>query len=487
MKSISRASENIFRLLVPATDSTPLDTPSVELCGRRWRLTEWMPISEAPPYTCISYSWGSGRIENMFEAGQLMSDRTIPAIEATITVSQSPEHWINALICTPRDTQKEANKLSDALNASQAIWIDELCIPFRGAARDDFIKKNLGIIYNSASQVCAVLSKSCSELLNKIYSTGRMTSDDLFILDKEEWFHRFWTYIELANSKFTLFIAQGDCHALILAQDLLNTVLTDTTDYAKTHGFEQYRLAKLFPGLEILQSAIAEHSLAEYTGRSAYQVMSSVHQRNAVQAEYRMTAMICLIATLPSDRLDEVSLQPSEYFMRVCEVKGDFSFLYCTAPRSDMPGRNWRPVSDQLQPILSGLLASGSGLSGCLYATHLQLHNMCRMNPGRLNTVTKSIGNFLQVNIPVSILEQLRQKGFTGCGEYLELENGYFFPQSSFTRSKDLFIVASEDVIWAQGAPGMLLRSNGTDINQFCDVGVFIGRLPKGGESINVG
>lgn len=33
----------------------------------------------------------------------------------------------------------------------------------------------------------------------------------------------------------------------------------------------------------------------------------------------------------------------------------------------------------------------------------------------------------------------------------------------------------------------LLLRSNGTDINQFCDVGVFVGRFPKTRESINVG
>lgn len=40
---------------------------------------------------------------------------------------------------------------------------------------------------------------------------------------------------------------------------------------------------------------------------------------------------------------------------------------------------------------------------------------------------------------------------------------------------------------WAQGAPGLLLRSNGTDINQFCDVGVFIGELPKNSKSISEG
>ena len=89
--------------------------------------------------------------------------------------------------------------------------------------------------------------------------------------------------------------------------------------------------------------------------------------------------------------------------------------------------------------------------------------------------------------IASAILERLETIGFTGCGEYLELEYGFFFPQSMLTRSDDIFVAISPDVHWGTGGPGLLLRSNGTDINDFCDVGAFVGRVPKIGESINVG
>lgn len=479
-------SENFFRLLVPATDITPSDTPSVELCGNNWVLTEWMPISEAPPYTCISYSWGSGKVVNMLEDGQLISYRTIPVIEAAIKASQRHENWDYALMCSPRNAQKEAVALSAALKASQAIWIDALCLPPREPAQSACLR-SLGTIYSSAAQVIAVLSESCTKLLYKVHAKEHMNSEELFVLENDDWLSRVWTLLEMGKSKRALFIAQGNDSVLFLALDFLNAILTDTTDYADDLNIKRNKLAVHFPRLENLQITIAGHRLAEFTALSAYQVMSAMQQGDIARELDRIYAMIATITDLPSDNPDDASLHPAEYFMQVCEAKGDYSFIFCTAPRSALQGKGWRPVADQMQPVLSGLLASGSGLSGCMKETHLQLNNMCRMNPGRLNTVTKSIGNFLQVNIPVAILEQLRQKGFTGCGEYLELENGYFFPHSSFTRSKDLFVVASEDVQWTHGAPGLLLRSNGTDINQFCDIGVFIGRLPKVGESVNVG
>ncbi|MGZ4956163.1 MAG: HET domain-containing protein [Methylobacter sp.] len=490
--------EDFFRLLVPATDLTPPDTPFVELCGSRWVLTMLMPISDAPPYTCISYSWGSGRVDNVFEDGQLMSYRTIPTIEAAIKAAQSPEHWSYALMCTPRNEQKEATALATALKASQAIWIDELCMPFQNPARARCLL-SLGAIYSSATQVFAVLSEPCAKLLHKVHSSEHMNADDLFVLENEDWLSRVWTLLEIIKSKRAFFIARGDDSVLFLALDFLNAILTDTTDYADAQGFKRYELSIRFPRLDRLQETIAMDRISEYAdaGRSAFQVISEMQHRGLVREGDRIYAMIATITTdLPSDSLDDISLHPSEYFMRVCEAKGDYSFIYCIAPRSSMPGRGWRPVADQIPPVLSGLLTSGSGLSGSLKSTHLQMDNMCRMNIGTVNSNgISAIKHFLQseitdlspADIAGAILEQLRQKGFSGCGDHLKLENGYFFPQSSLTHSDDIFVATSHDVLWQDGGPGVLLRSNGTDINQFCDVGVFIGRFPKVSESINVG
>lgn len=478
--------ESLFRLLVPATDATPPDAPFIELCGGRWVLAEYASIADAPPYTCISYSWGAGRTKHAFDAGQCMSDRTIPAIEATIKASQAPEHWAKALRCDPRDELKEQAALADALNASQAIWIDALCVPSAEPARTACLR-TMGAIFSTAAQVFAVLSAPCAKLLRQIHDTEHMKPEEFFVLEGDGWITRAWTYQEIANSKSTYFIAQGDGSVLILALDFLNAILTDTTDYAQKRGLDKRKLSVLFPRLDSLQEMFAEHRLVEYSGLSAYQVMCAMHQRVAEREDDCIHAMVGVVTTSPSTTPADAPVQPAEYFMQMCEAKGDFSFVFSTAPRSDLLGRHWRPVATHLPPVLSGLLASGSGLSGCLKPTHLQMDNMCRMKPGRLNSVAVAIGQFLMDDVAIAILERLRRKGFTGCGQWLELESGYFFPQSSFKPADDLFVVTCHDVQWVRGGPGLLLRSNDTDINQFCDVGVFIGRCPKTSESINVG
>jgi hypothetical protein len=431
----------------------------------------------------------------MFEDGQLMSYRTIPAIEATIKASQSPKNWDYALMCTPRDELKEAAALSAALKASQAIWIDALCVPSQEPARAACLR-SMGGIYSSAAQVFVVLSEPCSKPLHQAHNKVRMIPEELFVLENDNWITRAWTYQEMANSKSTLFIAQGDGSVLLLALDFLNAILTDTTAYADAQGFKRTELAVRFPKLEGLQVMMAEHRLVEYTGRSAYQVMSAMHQRVAERKEDRIYAAIGVITSLPSDSLDDAALHPAEYFMRVCEEKGDYSFIFCTAPRSDIPGKGWRPVADQFQPVVAGLLAPSYGLTGCLKATHLQLDNMSRMSPGNLDSsamnavrafVGSDIAGLSSGDIADVVLERLKQHGFSGSGEHLETENGYFFPQSTLTGSDEIFVVVSEDVQWTNGGPGLLVRSSDTDINHFCDVGAFVGKIPKVGEPLNVG
>jgi hypothetical protein len=241
---------------------------------------------------------------------------------------------------------------------------------------------------------------------------------------------------------------------------------------------------------------IADYRIADYAARSAYQVMSVVDQRVTERSEDHYYAMIGAIKTMSLDDQSDESLSPSEYFMRVCEAKGDYSFIYNLAPRSDVPGRRWRPIEGKFPAVLSGLLVFGSGQAGIPESTHLQMDNMCRLLSGTINSDgLKAARWFMQKNsdglspdgIAAGILERLTTIGFTGCGEYLELENGFFFPQSKPARSNDFFVVISCDLHWVTGGPGLLLRSNGTDTYDFSDVGAFVGRVPKAGESINVG
>jgi hypothetical protein len=73
--------------------------------------------------------------------------------------------------------------------------------------------------------------------------------------------------------------------------------------------------------------------------------------------------MIGAITSASMDDARDATLDPAEYFMRVCEAKGDYSFIYSTAPRSDVPGRSWRPIAGSLPAILCWH-SFGDGQSG---------------------------------------------------------------------------------------------------------------------------
>jgi len=485
-----------FRLLEPVTSFTLPNAPFVELSGKRWVLTEYAQISDAPVYTCISYGWGEKKTKNLLNDDQLMSARTLPVIEATINASQSPENWAdNVQFTSARDPQKEEAGRAAALKASQAFWIDALCVPSQDPARSACLR-SMGEVYSAAQQVFVVLSKSCADVFHQIRHAGRLDSTALFILESDDWITRAWAYQEAVNSKALYFILQDDESTLVSGVDFLNAVVTSIDDYKKFHGIDSVNWAKHHRRLDSLEVLIADYRIADYAARSAYQVMSAMDQRVVERAEDRFFAMIGAIKTMSLDIQGDESLHPSEYFMRVCEAKGDYSFIYSLAPRSEVQGRRWRPVEGKLPAVQPGLLIFGGGQEGTPEPTHLQLDNMCRLIPSVISAdglkatrwfMRRNSEGFSPDGIASAILERLQTIGFTGCGEYLELENGFFFPQSKPTRSDDIFVTISPDVQWTNGGPGLLLRSNGTGINDFCDVGVFVGRVPKLGESINVG
>ena len=486
-----------FQLLELATDFTQPDMPYIELCGRRWVLTEYEQLSDAPPYTCISYAWGQDKTEHPLNDGQLMSARTIPVIEATIKVSQAQENWAsNVQFSAARDSGKEEAGRAAALKASQAFWIDALCVPPQDPARTACLK-SMGEIYSSASQVFVVLGEACSDVFNQISNSGHIDQTALFILESDDWITRAWAYQETVNSTALYFIAVNNESTLISGLDFLNAVLTATDDYRKANEMDSFTWGEQHPRLDSLLELIADYRIAEYTARSAYQVMSAMHRRVVERSEDHFYAMTGAITTSPSlDSQGDEPLHPSEYFTRVCEKKGDYSFIYSIAPRSEIPGRHWRPVEGTFPPVLPGLLVSGDRQRGSTELTHLQLENVSRLAPGSITEdglkatrwyVQRDCNGLSPDDLASAILERIRKKGFSGCGEHLELENGFFFPQSKIAESDDIFVAISLDVQGTNAGPALLLRSNGTEINDFCDVGAFIGRVPKLGYAIKVG
>ncbi|MBU3014720.1 HET domain-containing protein [Poseidonibacter lekithochrous] len=467
---------NFFKLLIPVTEANVSSTKTIKLCGKMWTLVDFKQLSDAPPFTCISYSWGIDKSLNPLNSEKEISARTIPVIETVINSFESDECWNTEIESLFHSEDKLAKKLALAHKASSAIWIDALCSPQEQPAADICIQ-NMGEIYKSAAQIFVVLNTNCLDTVNRIYNRKPLSLNDYIAVANDDWIDRVWTYQEFVNSKMMFLIAEGKEKKFISELNFLNALMTYATAYSDIQDIDMYQK------LERMQLLVAAQQI---NAQSAFQAMSAVSRRFATRQEDRINVMISVVTNGITSEQNLHLIPPIEHFMNICEENNDFSFIFSTNPRSEVVGKRWRPIGNQLIAVISDVSVYGSGLSGCINDTHLQMNNMCKMVPWKNNLIISSIDGFINGNLSKLLFEGLRQRGFEGCGECIKLEEGYFFPQSPHKRSKDLFVVVSNDVKFHQGAPALLLRSNDTDINQFCDTGIFIGKPPKNSENINV-
>lgn len=485
----------MFRLLQPANNSTPPNVPSIMVLGKRWVIFEYANPTDAPPYTCLSYAWGEGKIRNLLNEGQLMSARTVTSLEAAIASSHSQQCWADNIKFSYKGeaVKEEAGQLA-ALKASQAFWIDALCVPTQNWARTACLQE-WGNIFSSAFQVMVVLSKQCSSAIKSVRNSEKVETAALLSLEGEGWVSRAWTYQEAVNSRALYFIVEHEENMIVSGHGFLKSIEDAIEDYKSLHAFSNITWVATHPGLYNLEVVLADYLIANYTDRSAYLVMSAMGLRVCERPEDYFYAMIGSI-TKTSSKVDEAEiLHPAEYFMRACEQKGDFSFIYSTAPRSKVPGQGWRPLEEKFSAVLPSLITFGSGEAGLRETTHIKLEKMFRPLPGAIAADgLKAAGWFIGVQseglspeaTASEVLKRLRVLGFSGCGEYLEFETGFFFPQLKPEISEDLFVAVSCGVDWVRGGPGLLLRSNATDFHDFVDVGAFVGRTPKSGQAIKI-
>ena len=486
----------MFRLLEPANHLTPPDASTVVLFGKRWVITEYAHISDAPPFTCISYAWGDEKERNPVYQDQVMSSRTIPTLETTISASQSQKSWAaNIKFSYNSDLEKEEAGQAAALTASQALWIDTFCVPAKEPARTICLQ-SMGEIFSSAYQVIVVLTKQCSGVIRSIHQTGNLGASKIGTLEKEDWVSRAWTYQEAVNSRSLYFIVEGEDNTIVSGQDFLRAIVDAIEVYKQRHDLDNASWIKFHPRLYNLEALLADYLIADYSTRSAYQVMSAMDQRSAERADDIFYAMIGAISSAPEKIERAETLSPAEYFMRVCERKGDYSFIYSNAKRSKTAGQHWRPAKGKATAVLPNLITFGDNEAGIQEPSHLKLENMNRLKPGNINEDALKAARWFagskdeempKTDVAAKILKRLISLGFTGCGEYLEFETGFFFPHSKPEQSKDMLVVVSTEIHWVTGGPGLLLRSNNTDIKDFCDVGAFVGRNAKVGTSVKVG
>ena len=211
--------------------------------------------------------------------------------------------------------------------------------------------QNMGAIYGNASQVVVVLSKSSSVLLEQFHRSRRIDTATLLVLENDDWITRAWTYQEIVNSKSIHFIAEEGSEASVSGEELLNGVGQAIADYKKLKGFDSFKLRTLHPRLDSLEDVIADWKIADYLERTAYQVMSAMDRRVSEREDDQFYAMVGAITATPLYDQDGRSAYPAEYFMQICESKGDYSFIYSTAPESEISGKCWRPVISPIHAI----------------------------------------------------------------------------------------------------------------------------------------
>jgi hypothetical protein len=227
--------------------------------------------------------------------------------------------------------------------------------------------------------------------------------------------------------------------------------------------------------------------------RSAFQVMSAMTARSAQRLEDMFYAMIGSITTDAPEEPDDLAVPAAEYFMRVCERKGDFSFIFTAAQRADNEIVGWRPLVGPM-PAIFPWAGVGAGQRGEMHPAVLRLHDMHRTRPGSMSAVAQRFINQAlhalgvassSEDIAGSILQSLRIAGFTGEGGAIELEDGYFFGQRPPGVVERPAVLLSTSIVWPFGSPALLVREDG-DTNHVVDVGVYIGPVPAIGESVDL-
>jgi hypothetical protein len=390
----------------------------------------------------------------------MMSDRTVPVALAAIRALQ-PE----------------------------ALWLDALCIPGEEPERSHCLR-SMGAIYAAAARVVAVLSPPCAPVLEALHAKRHADAEMLAALGNDAWISRGWTYQEAVNTGNLKFVAEGSSGPAV-GDNFFSDVGYAIQQYRKASGIGAFELRSRSPGLDAIEDLIGDYQLAGYGERTAFQAMSAMDMRSFERPEDYFEALLGVIGG--ADDTGTASVEAAERFMQLCEAKSDFSFIYSLGARAAVPGRCWRPLPDRLRPILSWH-SYGDGQSGSLLSTHLDLQGLCRMSRGIISAdAGEWIGAWLgsdrpdaqSANLAEATLERLRQMGFTGCGEYIELERGYFFPQTADPKAN--IVAVATGVRWVHGAPGLLLESGSGPITHFRTVGVFVGPVPKEGETISIG
>jgi hypothetical protein len=336
-----------------------------------------------------------------------------------------------------------------------AIWLDAACMPTHEPARS-LCLRSMGTLYAAAREVLVVLSPSAFNLLDKVRRREALGPEELLQLEEDDWSGRAWTYQEMVNSNPITFVAEGKSGASVGGEKLLNAVGHALAKYRKAQEVDAYEFRKQHAQLDALETLIEDWLMAEFTGRSAYRIMAAMESRTAVYPDDYLYATVGAITSMPSAGRSDSALSPPEFFLRVCERKQDFSFIYSTALRDSGNAGTWRPKPERLHPIVPWPITGGRQ-SGDLREGSLHLHSMARLAMGPLDEAArifvydwlrKTVRSPLPSGMGDAAHETLCRAGFAGCGQYVDTTCGLFFPQHSIGNAGRAVIFVAKDIFF---------------------------------------
>ncbi|KAJ4288676.1 hypothetical protein N0V90_011913 [Kalmusia sp. IMI 367209] len=450
----------LLYLLVPSSSPT---SGTIEVNGRLWSLQPFDLDRSDLVYSCISYTWGTGREPSSFDSSFSVSDRTIPALQT----------------------------FNRHRPACTGIWIDAFCVPLTEPERAQTLE-SMGYIYARADEVMVVLSSAALPALTRMLESSRLDIADLEVLEREEWVERAWTYQETVNSKALFLTCGGEASALVPADRFFSCL-----GYALAHveGTIVDKL-RVYPRLNAFEDIMADFYTAGYEDRAALNIMSNMDRRVQARAEDHFYAMIGAISAERASAMGQI--HPCEAFMRVCEKKSDFSFVYSAAKREEVPSRRWRPVPGDLPSILPWH-GWGSRQPGRLCDDGLWLDDILVVHPAPLQEEARQfapqwLANFWNVHpysrqdLEAAVYAALQVMGFTGSPRCVTTTKGYFFPFEPVANDQVVSILVSTALRWSLGAPGLISYKDGHETIVLYTPGVYVGVVEgEGAISVLVG
>ena len=428
---------DLWLLVERSTDDAAKDT-TLTLAGRTLYLTRFSIASTQPrpKHVCVSYVWGSERVSNPFLIGpQQLSGNTIPALRAVLTSSDAP-----------------------------AFWIDAFCIP---TSQPDKCRtlESMGFIYSQAQGVQVILSLAAFPVFRKVQSGDGLDEKELNILEQDQWISSVWTYQEVINSQSLSFVCSSLPGISIDGADFLNRLGFRLECYKNSTGLDSVDVAERFPRLDSLQDLIADWLTSEYTKSSALAIMSNMDRRMWTDDGNYFFAMIGALSAAPSERSDLLA-HPSETLMRICDVKGDYSYIFSSAPRAKAPSPPWRPRPGLLPSLLRWHCWGEAQRGHHDHNAFFWLDDVVPLSPAPLLPASKEHGaSWLMTtalasgdddDLAAKVLATLVRMGFTGSGLYISLAEGFFFPQATLPTEAEICVLVSTTIQWTFGAPALV-------------------------------